>query len=77
MSTNNKVRVGSTYVYDPVGWDMFDPPYDCHLGDLLKVVKLPGCPPAGTMGHCHVAHADTGDFAGLVHVNSLKPTTHK
>ena len=66
----NRVRVGSTYVYDPVGWDQVDPPYDIERFDVVKVVNLYGCPKANTMGHCYVNHLN-GDFAGMVHVNSL------
>ena len=68
-----KVRANSVYQYDPVLLDLMDPPYGRpEKGDLLKVVNLPGCPKAGTMGMCHVNFAETGEFAGLVCVNSLK-----
>lgn len=71
-----KVRNGSTYVYDPVGMDRFDPPYGVKTGlmnpgDTVKVVKLPGCPPPNTMGMAHVETLD-GEFAGLVCCNSLR-----
>lgn len=67
-----KVRTNSTYTYRPVMLDISDPPYGRpEPGDKLKVVKLPGCPSAGTMGMCHVNFADSGNFAGLVCVNSL------
>jgi hypothetical protein len=65
-----RVRVGSVYVYRPAVWDQIDPPYDLQPGDRVRVVRLPGCPPANTMGHCHVAHLD-GRFAGLVQTASL------
>ena len=71
----DRVRVGSKYVYRPVGVDRFDPPYGVRNGTLadgaiVRVVNLPGCPRKGTMGHCHVELLD-GTFAGLVCVNSL------
>lgn len=67
-----KVRTNSTYYYNPCMMDVIDPPYgNPEPGDLLKVVKLPGCPSANVMGHCHVNFADTGEFAGLVNTNSL------
>ena len=67
-----RVRVGTEYRYQPVGWDIVDPPVGrLRPGEIVRVVKLPGCPPPGTMGHCHVARED-GTFAGLVHVNSLE-----
>jgi len=39
-------------------------------GDLVVKTKVPGCPPNGTMGHCYVKDAETGEFRGLVLVNS-------
>lgn len=50
-----KVRVGSLYHYWPCGWDEVDPTRDLlQAGDLVRVINLPGCPPANTMGHCYV-----------------------
>lgn len=72
MAKINKVRAGQEYYFDPVGWDKFDPKTDLKKGDKVKVVNLPGCPKANTMGHCHVTHNEK--FAGLVHVNSLTKT---
>ncbi len=65
-----KVRVNHTYRYDPVLLDVIHPPYNVRPGDVVRVVNLPGCPRANTMGHCHVQHLD-GKFAGLVCCNSL------
>jgi hypothetical protein len=66
-----KVRAGSTYRYEPVWLDKLDPPHGRpEVGTLLTVVKLHGCPPPNTMGHCHV-NFPNGDFAGLVSVHSL------
>lgn len=72
----NKVRTGSTYVYNPVGMDIYDPKTNLKAGDLVVVVKKLGCPPPNTMGHCHVEkilHNGNGQrvFAGLVLTNSL------
>lgn len=67
----NRVRVNSKYRFVPVLIDRCNPPYDVQPGDIVRVVNLPGCPKAGTMGHCHVQHLD-GRFAGLVCVNSLE-----
>ena len=39
-------------------------------GDQVRVVNLPGCPRANTMGHAHVQRLD-GSFAGLVLTASL------
>ena len=66
-----KVRTGSTYRYRPGMIDVLHPPYDLAPGDLVRVVRLRGCPPPGSMGHAYVEHVDGRGFAGLVHVNSL------
>jgi hypothetical protein len=69
-----KVRANSTYRYHPATWDIADPPCGVQRGtlkpgDTVKVVNLPGCPKANTMGHCHILK--DGQFAGLVQTNSL------
>lgn len=64
-----KVRVNSEYYYNPVGMDIWDSRTTLKKGDKVTVVNLRGCPPANTMGHCHVNH--NGQFAGLVLCNSL------
>lgn len=71
-----KVRANSTYVFDPVGWDILDPPYGVQQGllkkgDKVQVVNLHGCPKANTMGHCHIQHPETKQFLGLVKTSSL------
>ena len=70
-----KVRANSVYTFDPVPWDQIDPPYGVQQGilergDRVTVKNLPGCPKANTMSHCHI-QTMSGEFAGLVHVNSL------
>lgn len=67
-----KVRTGRTYVYDPVPMDCFDARTTLRKGDMVKVIKLPGCPPPNTMNHCHIEDMD-GNFRGLVCCNSLRP----
>jgi hypothetical protein len=69
-----KVRANSLYRYDPVPLDRFHPPHNVEKHDIVRVVNLPSCPPANTMGHCHVQHLG-GEFAGLVCCNSLVPLT--
>ena len=71
-----RVRVSSLYRYKPVLLDRGHPPYNVREGDIVRVVNLPGCPKAGTMGHCHVEHLN-GDFAGLVCCNSLEDSPHQ
>lgn len=68
---NNKVRVGTVYVYHANLLDRCDRRTKLEDGDLVKVVNLPGCPKAGVMGQCYVAHPETEEFLGMVHVNSL------
>jgi hypothetical protein len=68
---HRKVRVGKSYTYDPVPMDIFDAKTPLKKGDIVKVVKLPGCPAPNVMGHCHVEK--DGQFMGLVLTNSLKP----
>jgi hypothetical protein len=67
-----KVRANSTYFYNPVMLDQYDPPAgNPAKGARLTVKNLHGCPPANTMGMCHTHFAESGEFAGLVCVNSL------
>lgn len=68
-----KVRVGSVYYWYPVGPDVWDPKLQRELrgGEAVRVVNLPGAPPANTMGHCYIADPATGTFLGLVLTASL------
>lgn len=70
MATITKVKVGKEYIYQPVIMDVCDPKTNLKAGDKVKVVNQRGCPPANTMGHCHVEFE--GKFVGLVHCNSLQ-----
>jgi hypothetical protein len=72
---NKRVRVNATYYYVPVMLDKLHPPIAVGMGrltvgDKVRVVNLPGCPRANTMGHCHFTSAD-GEFGGLCCTNSL------
>jgi hypothetical protein len=72
-----KVRAGSKYVFNAVGMDTFDPPYGVRQnilknGQTVKVVNLPGCPKANSMGMCHIEDPETREFLGLVLCNSLE-----
>jgi hypothetical protein len=68
-----KVKANAIYRYNPVLLDQVDGRTSLKTGDLVRVVNLPGCPRANTMGHCHVADPNTGRFIGLVCCNSLEP----
>jgi hypothetical protein len=61
------------YTFEPVGWDVFDPRHDLPRGSRVVKTQPVGCPKNGTMGHCFVADAATGEFIGLVLTASLKP----
>jgi hypothetical protein len=71
MTSNKRVRPGSRYFYFPNMLDRIDGRTELKAGDEVKVINMPGCPKAGTMGHTFVGDPDTGQFIGLVHVNSL------
>jgi len=74
MASIQRVRVGSTYVYRPVGMDAWSPnPLAPMEGEPVKVINPHGCPPANTMGHCYVESIESGEFCGLVLCNSLTP----
>lgn len=68
-----KVRAGAIYTFRPVPMDIWDSRIYKGIvrdGDKVRVVNLPGCPPANTMGHAHIETL-AGEFAGLVLTNSL------
>lgn len=67
-----RVRVGRVYRLEPV---FIDRGFQDDAGKLVKVINLPGCPPANTMGHCYVQRVENGKFLGLVCCNSLQPTS--
>jgi hypothetical protein len=71
--TRKRVRVGSSYVFNPVPFDRIHPPaaQQVNPGDVVKVVNLYGCPKANTMGMCYIEK--NGKFAGMVCTNSLNP----
>jgi hypothetical protein len=69
-------RSKQVYRYEPVGMDVFDPSASAPpRGTLVVKTNLPGCPPAGTMGHCHIADAESEAFYCLVLEASLQPVT--
>lgn len=65
-----KVRANSLYTYSANGYDLWDPKSTATEGQTVRVVNLPGCPPANTMGCCHVQDLG-GTFLGLVCTSSL------
>lgn len=62
------------YTYRPVGIDKWDKrPHQPEPGARVVKTQPHGCPRNGTMGHCYVKDARTGEFYGLVLLNSLVP----
>ena len=68
-----KVKNRCIYVFNPVGWDIFDPKTDLRPGELVRVIHPHGCPPPNTMGCAHVERLASGEFVGLVSTASLSP----
>lgn len=66
-----KVRANTTYIFYPNALDRCDARTSLMAGDIVKVVNLPGCPKANTMGHAHVTLE--GRFVGMVSTGSLYP----
>ena len=64
------------YLYEPVLFDRISGPRLVDLPEGTEVIKTQpyGCPKNGTMGMTYVQNAATGEFYGLVMLNSLKPT---
>jgi hypothetical protein len=60
----------TVYTYEPVGldkWERKGPEW----GTQVVKVQPAGTPRNGTMGHCYIADAKTGEFYGLRLENSL------
>ena len=72
-----RVKAGNLYRFDPVFLDQVDARTNLKTGAIVRVVKLPGCPPCNTMRHAHVVDPKTGAFIGLVHTNSLVPVVSR
>lgn len=64
-------RKGSIWKYRPSYWDKVDPTFYLEPNALVRVMQPHGCPKNGTMGHCYVEDFESGEFLGLVHINSL------
>jgi len=67
-----RVRVNSVYTFTPCLLDIAMPQhYSATKGQRVRVVNLPGAPPANTMGQCHIVDAETDTFLGMVSTASL------
>lgn len=70
----SKVRVGARYIFVPNVMDLAMPEhYRATRGQVVKVVRMRGAPPPGTMGQVHIEDARSGEFLGMVSVHSLIP----
>jgi len=65
--------MAKVYIFEPVGWDVFDARSNQPKPGTRVVKTQPyGTPKNGTMGHAFVEDAETGAFYGLVMLASLK-----
>jgi hypothetical protein len=65
--------MATIYEFHPVGLDLFDRrPHHPVPGTRVRKTQPHGCPRNGTMGHCYIEDADSGEFFGLVLVKSLR-----
>jgi len=63
----------TVYVFRPVGLDAWDPlPHQPAPGTRVVKIQPRFGPRNGTMSHCYVEDAETGQFYGLVLEASLK-----
>jgi hypothetical protein len=67
-----KVRTGKVYTFNPVLGDcILTQHHRATKGQRVRVVRLHGCPPPGTMGQTHI-ESEAGEFLGMVYCNSLE-----
>ena len=72
MTTDS--RKEKRFRFEPVGLDVWDRrAHQPTPGTVVVKTQPHGCPPNGTMRHCYVADAQTGQFYGLVLTASLVP----
>ena len=69
-----KARKAKKYTYDPVLFDVINPPAQgLEPGATVVKIQPHGCPRNGTMGMCYVGDPETGAFIGMVCLKSLTP----
>ena len=62
------------YIFEPCPWDrLFAHSLTPPAGTVVRKFQPLGCPKNGTMKHCYVQNANTGEKYGLVHISSLTP----
>jgi hypothetical protein len=63
----------SKRVFTFTGAALIDREVGIEKGTQVRITQLYGCPPAGTMGQCYVAEAETPyTFLGMVSCGSLE-----
>lgn len=73
-----KAKRSKVYEFHPVLFDRISPPAKrISAGTLVVKIQPHGCPKNGTMGMCYIGDKDTGEFIGMVCVNSLVPAKRK
>lgn len=66
-------REHAVYVFEPASWDLIDPrPHHPPKGTRVVKTQPAGTPENGTLGHCFVVNAETGEFYRLVAEASLQ-----
>jgi hypothetical protein len=66
---------GRVYIFEPFGFDLFDPKaYQPERGARVVKTQPHGAPKNGTMGFVYVQDAESGKFYGLVRKASLVAT---
>lgn len=74
MSIYQKLKAtGKIYTFKASSWDIFDrKDYTPEDGTKVRKTQPYGCPKNGTFGMCYIEDADTGNFIGMVSMNSLE-----
>jgi len=69
------VIIGHLYRYDPPEWESYagEGRIKPVKHQLVRVVQMRRAPKPHEMHHCHVVHALTSEFLGLVTHDSLSP----
>jgi hypothetical protein len=68
-----KAKYSRKYRFEPNLFDRLNPPAGREIqpGDIVVKIQPYGCPKNGTMGQCFIGDPVTGEFIGLVCLNSL------
>jgi hypothetical protein len=68
-----KLVEGKIYKFEAASMDIMDRrAHTPENGTLVKLTQPHGCPKNGTNNHCFVEDAQSGEFIGLVSIQSLQ-----